>query len=285
MTIAGLLTEAESLIARSGIEPARCEAEWMLAHVLGFARSQLLFKAADLVQPQDELRLRELVRERVRRVPLQHLLGSASFCGLEMIVDRRVLVPRPETETLAECAWTFARKLTAPKILDAGTGSGCIAIAIAKHAPEAVICAMDDSAAALAVAEKNVSAHQLAARITLVRGNFFNGLPDIHFDLIVSNPPYIPTAEIAALAPEVRDHDPRFALDGGADGLAAYRRLAQHAFPRTGKSGGTTLMMELGDGQGPAVREILQSAGWTFERLLPDLSGCERIIIANAVVP
>ena len=281
MTIVELLTETAASIEKSGIESARCEAELMLSHVLGQKRSHWHFKSAEEVLLPVELRLRALLAERLRRVPLQHLLGSTSFCGLEIHVDHRVLVPRPETETLAECAWTFAKQLPAPSILDIGTGSGCIAIAIAKHVSVAKICAMDASSSALAVAEGNVRLHQFENRIRFVHGDFSEGLPAEHFDLIVSNPPYIPTGEIASLQPEVRIHDPRLALDGGEDGLAAFRHLAKRAFPKP--SNRTTLMMEMGDGQGNAVAEILQSAGWTVERLVSDLAGCERIIIANAL--
>src|SRR5262249_34624698 len=153
-----------------------------------------------------------------------------SFCGLEIAVNRNVLIPRPETELLAQRAATLLQPLPAPRVLDLGTGSGCLAIALAVNCPAADIVATDISEEALQVARANAARHGVGAQIQFHRGDGFAAVPGhLRFDLIVSNPPYVASAEIAALEPEVRDHDPRLALDGGADGLEFYRRLAVEA--------------------------------------------------------
>ena len=201
--------------------------------------------------------LREMVRRRGQREPLQYIVGSVSFCGLEMAVSRHVLVPRPETELLAERAWKFLAQLTengAPRAMDFGTGSGCLAIALAARAPLAIVDAIDLSADALSMARENAARHQVAERIEFHQGDGFAAIGgEKRFDLIVSNPPYIPTADINELEPEVREYEPRMALDGGADGMDFYRRIAREggAFLRPGGR----VMLELNDNGGGAVRE------------------------------
>jgi release factor glutamine methyltransferase len=193
-----------------------------------------------------------------------------------------VLVPRPETELLAEEAWKFLSSLNShpPTILDFGTGSGCLALAIAVKCPSAMVHAIDISGAALALARQNALRLGLAERVLFHEGDGFNALPaGMSFKLVVSNPPYIPSAEIETLQPEVRDHDPRPALDGGEDGLDFYRRLAAEAGPRL-ETGGR-LMLEHGDGQSGAVSELLTQHGWTVENALKDYSGRGRILIAR----
>ena len=183
-----------------------------------------------------------MVRRRERREPLQHLLGTVCFCGFELIVNRDVLIPRPETEVLAEMAWTHLLERQGcepPTVLDFGTGSGCVAIAIAHHVPSARVHALDASPSAVGVARQNAALQGLSERIQFNMGDAFAAVPGgLRFDLIVTNPPYIPSGEIDGLEPEVRDHDPRMALDGGRDGLAFYRLLAAEA-PAHLNAGGT----------------------------------------------
>jgi release factor glutamine methyltransferase len=209
-------------------------------------------------------------------------------------VTRDVLVPRPETETLASLAIDRARALgDGPlRILDFGTGSGCLAIALASRLPAAMVDAIDISPAALEVARDNATRAGVADRIRFLEGDGFAALPtgesggdreDGGIDLIVSNPQYIPTAVITGLDPEVRDHDPRMALDGGEDGLDFYRRLAAEASGRLRPRG--WLLAEFGDGQGPAIRDLMTGAGWGPSRLEKDLSGRERVIIAAIPAP
>src|SRR3989442_9882908 len=222
-----------------------------------------------------------MVKRRGNREPLQHVLGSVSFCGLEIKVNRHVLVPRPETELLAERAWQFltARNTRPLSVLDWGTGSGCLAIAMAVHCPTAQIEARDISATALALARENAAANGVAERIRFHPGDGFAALPTAPaFDLIVSNPPYIPSAEIETLAPEVRDHDPRVALDGGADGLNFHRRLAAEAASHLRPEG--RIMLEFGDGQAERIRELFVQHNWIVESVEADYSGRPRFLTA-----
>jgi len=232
--------------------------------------------------------MRESVRRRGLREPLQHITGSTSFCGHEIIVNRDVLTPRPETELLAELGWQFihessrTRAPEAPAVLDLCTGSGCIAIAIAAKCPNAKIAASDISTAALAVARENATKNQVSDRIEFLAGDAFAALENStlrRFDLIVSNPPYIPSAEIATLDPEVRDFDPGQALDGGADGLDFYRRLATSAAAFLKPEG--KMMLEFGDGQAEAIKKILEAEKWIVEAVKEDYSQRARILIIN----
>jgi release factor glutamine methyltransferase len=233
--------------------------------------------------------LRELVKRRGTREPLQHITGSTSFCGCEIAVSRQALVPRPETEMLAELGWSFLKEREtqhagsetgAPAALDFGTGTGCIAIALAVKCPSAQITALDVSAEALALARQNAELNKVAGQIEFLQGDGFAGLPDkAAFDLIVSNPPYIASAEIGTLQPEVRDFDPRTALDGGADGLDFYRRLAREAAARLKPDG--KIMVEFGDGQAEAIKKIFEGEKWIVETVKEDYSHRSRILVAR----
>jgi release factor glutamine methyltransferase len=226
-------------------------------------------------------RLRDLIKRRSLREPLQHIIGSTSFCGYEMRVNRDVLIPRPETELLAEAGWTFLGTRSSPaRVLDFGTGSGCLAIALALKCPAARLTALDISAPAIELARGNATRHQVAERIEFLTGDGLAPLPlDATFDLIISNPPYIPTAEIATLDPEVRDFDPAGALDGGADGLRFYELLARQATRRLRPDG--KIMVEFGDGQAPAIRDLFESEKWIVEAVREDYSQRARILIAG----
>jgi release factor glutamine methyltransferase len=280
VNIAKTIQTAAATLAAVGVESARVEAEWLMAHVLGCRRPELGLRRNEmLAQPQvDQWHL--LIARRAERIPLQHLLGTADFCGLEMTVNENVLVPRPETELLAEAAWQFAGSVERPTVLDFGTGSGCLAIAIATNCPGAKVHALDISPAALAMARANAARHQVSERIIFHEGDGFAALSDgVGFDLIVSNPPYIPSAEIENLQPEVRDHDPRAALDGGADGLDFYRAIAAPAREVLRPAG--RLMLEVGDGQAEVVPALLAGVGWGECDLLADLNNVLRIVIAK----
>ena len=280
MTNAEAIQTATDALAAAGVENARVDAEWLMAHVLNCRRPELgLRRSETLTQPQ-AAQWHALIDRRAERIPLQHLLGTADFCGLEMAVNDNVLVPRPETEGLAEAAWQFANALERPAVLDLGTGSGCLAIAIAVNCPGAGVHALEVSPAAIAVARANAARHQVSDRIIFHEGDGFEALPGgLSFDLIVSNPPYIPTAEIENLQPEVRNHDPRVALDGGPDGLDFFRAIA--ALARAALRPGGRLMLEIGDGQAEAVAALLADAGWGECDLLPDLNNVLRIVIAS----
>lgn len=284
MTRLEAVVRSTEFLARHGVESPRLHAEWLLAHVLGVPRLQLYLGFDRPLAEADAGRLRELVRRRGRREPLQHLLGTANFCGLELEVGPDVLIPRPETELLAERAWQAAQALEAaghtPRVLDLGTGSGCLALAVAGHTARAEITALDVSPAALAVARRNTTRLSLAERVRFLESDGFAALAaDEGFDLLVSNPPYIATAEIATLDPEVRDHDPRLALDGGPDGLAWYVLLAAEAPAWLTPDG--LAMLEFGDGQADGIRELFRAAAWRDVEVVNDLSGRARFLVAR----
>jgi release factor glutamine methyltransferase len=232
--------------------------------------------------PAETDALREFIKRRATREPLQHIVGSTSFCGHEILVNRKVLVPRPETELLAELGWNFLTTRHSPLViaLDFCTGSGCIAIALAAKCPNTKIVATDISADALALAKENAAKNNFAEQIEFLQGDDFTALPTgKQFDLIVSNPPYIASAEIETLEPEVRDFDPHLALDGGMDGLDFYRMLAAEAKSFLKSDG--KIMLEFGDGQAAAIKKIFESEMWIVEAVKEDYSQRARILIAR----
>lgn len=282
MTVLEVIQKSTEFLARKGVDSPRLQIELLMAHVLGVPRLQL-YLSFDRVLTNAELdKLRELVRRRGNREPLQHLLGTVSFCGYELIVNRDVFIPRPETELLAELAWTWIEKskVDAPTVLDIGTGSGCIAIAVAIRCPRAVVTAVDISEAAITVARTNAAKHNVQGRIEFLVGDCFEPVPQgKQFNLILTNPPYIPTGDIPQLEPEVRDHDPRVAFDGGADGLVLIRRIARDGLAYLARGG--RLMLEFGDGQSDAVCGVFNASGWAVENLVKDDRGTPRILVAR----
>lgn len=282
-TAAAALAEAAELLARAGIEEPRREARLLMAHCLDAGPELLIARADELAVP-DPGRFRDLVRRRARREPLSHILGRREFWSRPFRVSRDVLDPRPDTETLIEAALARRGALPpAPRILDFGVGSGSILLTLLAEWPEALGLGVDLSQAALDVARHNAGALGVAARARLERRSWGAGL-DGPFDLIVANPPYIRSGDIDALAPEVRDHEPRLALDGGADGLLAYRGLMPHAARLLAPAG--RVLLELGRGQGPAVAALGEAAGLARVASRTDLSGIERVLeFQHARVP
>jgi release factor glutamine methyltransferase len=285
VTVLEVIQRSTEFLARKGLDSPRLQVELLLAHILEVPRLKLYL---DFERPLTDAELdamRQLIKRRASHEPLQHLVGSTSFCGLEIMVNGHVLIPRPETEVLAEHAWQFLQArcragAASVSALDFGTGSGCLAVAIAHHALAAQVDALDLSAAALEVARQNASRHQLSNRIRFYEGDGFRALPpDSRYDLIAANPPYIPSREIEELAPEVRDHDPRVALDGGPDGLDLVRRLAVEGAEFLKPAG--QLLCEFGDGQAEAVSRIYEERHWRVEAIAPDLSGRARILVAR----
>jgi release factor glutamine methyltransferase len=282
MTVLEGIQKSTEFLTKKEIESPRLQAELLLAHVLKLPRMKLYLNFERALTDEETSTYRELVKRRAQHEPLQHITGSTSFCGLEMTVNRHVLVPRPETEILAEAGWSFLSTIN-PQLstaLDFGTGSGCIAIALAVKSPNAKITALDISPDALETAKQNSARNNVAEKIEFIHGDGFASLTaGIQFDLIISNPPYIPTAEIATLQPEVRDYDPRGALDGGADGLDFYRRFATDA-QKFLKPGGK-IMLEFGDGQGDSIRKIFEEQKWIVEAIREDYTQRQRILIAR----
>jgi release factor glutamine methyltransferase len=282
VTVLEAIQKSTEFLGKKNVESPRLQTELLLAHLLKMPRMKLYLNFDRVLTTAETDALRELVKRRGQREPLQHISGSTSFCGHEIAVNRNVLVPRPETELLAELGWQFLSTINSQPstCLDFCTGSGCIAIALAAKCPEAKIVATDISAEALKLARENATRNTVAERIEFRRGDGFAApASDSQFDLIVSNPPYIPSAEIATLEPEVRDFDPRAALDGGADGLEFYRLIASQAGAFL-KAGGK-VMVEFGDGQAEAIRKIFETEKWIVEAVKEDYSQRARILIAK----
>ena len=282
MTVLEAIQKSAEFLAKKNAESPRLNAEQLLAHLLKMPRLKLYLNFDRALTTAETDALRELIKRRGLREPLQHITGSTSFCGFEITVSRHALVPRPETEMLAELGWQFLSTLNSQPstALDFGTGTGCIAIALAAKNPHAKITALDISPEALALAKENAAQNKVAERIEFLQGDGFVALKtDAQFDLIVSNPPYIASAEIATLDPEVRDFDPRSALDGGADGLDFYRRLAAEAKSFLKPAG--KIMLEFGDGQADAIKSIFENEKWIVEAVRDDYSQRARILVAR----
>lgn len=322
MTVLEAIQKSTEFLAKKGVGSPRLQTELLLAHLLQLPRMKLYLNFERVLTPAETNALREFISRRGQHEPLQHITGSTSFCGLEIAVNRHALIPRPETELLAEAGWQFLSREgcrvgdpnwgTAthrpsqndfPTALDLGAGTGCIAITLAVKCPEAKITATDISAEALTLARENAARNGVANRIEFLQGDGFaviqsegrvTRVPEVNiqinvgdsqssslrkFDLIISNPPYIPSAEIAALQPEVRDFDPRVALDGGVDGLDFYRMLSVQAKPLLKPDG--KMMLEFGDGQAAAIQRIFEAEKWIVEAVKEDYSHRARILIAK----
>lgn len=268
-----LIRVTAEFFADKGIESARLDAELLLAHVLGSSRLQL-YLDSDRPVVADELdRYRALVKRRGEREPLQLLVGHVEILEHEFLVRPGVFIPRPETEVLIETCRTFDLSATA-RIVEVGVGTGCIGLSLATHFPGASVVGFDVNPRAIALTRENAERLGVADRIELREGDALEvPLPDA--DLLVSNPPYVPAPEIPALEPEVRDHDPAAALDGGPDGLDFVRALVPRAVAAL--SAGGRLALEHADTQGPAVRAILADAGLSAVETVRDLSDRDRV--------
>ena len=262
----------EFLVSR-GVENARLEAEWLLCAATGLDRVGLYLNFEKPLNDDELAAYRVMVARRGRREPLQHILGTKEFCGLEFEVSPDVLIPRHDTEALVIEA--LARMSAAQTVLDIGTGSGCIAIALACRFPGASVTAVDISEAALVVARRNAEKNGVA--IEFLQGSLLEPVTGRHFDLIVSNPPYIPSSDIETLESEVRDFDPRAALDGGADGLDVYRAVIPDATALLNSGG--WLLVEVGVGQAADVAQMFRAAGIYGEPITTcDGAGIERVV-------
>ena len=247
----------------------------MVAHVLKRKRLELYIEFEREIGEPALGTLRDLVKRRAAGEPLQYVLGTASFYGLEFAVDKRVLVPRPETELLVD--HVVKNGAAARTVVDLGTGSGAIAVTLAKKLPGARVSAVDLSPDALEVARANAATH--GASVEFLQGDLLAPLPaEARFDWIVSNPPYIPAGAIASLAREIRDHEPRTALDGGADGLDVLRRIAAEAKARLAPDG--RVAVEIGAGQGTDVERIFLDNGFRVEKMIADWQGHPRVLVA-----
>lgn len=279
-TIAAVLKWAADDFRARGIDAPRLDAEILLAHALGTTRIQLVIDAMRPLVGGELVRFRELVKRRRTREPIAYILGSREFYGRVFAVDARVLVPRPDTETLVDTALERTRpRSMSLRALDLCTGSGCVAISIARERPTSRVHATDVSPDALVVARQN--ALRLGAyNVSFREGDLYEAvLPGQRFDLIVANPPYVRTDEVPKLMLDVRDFEPRVALDGGADGLALVRRIARGA-PAVLEVGGT-LALEVGAGEAPEAAQILAASGFTRVAISRDYARIERVVDAT----
>lgn len=273
MTIRQALQNAARTLDEAGVPDARADAEWLLAHATGHSRMDLRLEASTELTWEQERHFSSLLLSRAQRLPLQYLLGTQNFYGLPIAVDERALIPRPETEELCQWALSLLQKMPAPCALDLCTGSGAIAIALKHHCPRAQVSASDLSASALMLARENARAN--GADVRFWEGDLWEPLMGERFDLIVSNPPYIPSDECGRLQAEVLC-EPRMALDGGPDGLDFYRRIARGAAAHLNPGG--WILLEVGQGEATDVARMLTEAGLSEADIRSDIYGVARMV-------
>ncbi len=281
MSLRQAAERSEEYLAACGVADAQVDALILLEYVTGMTRAEYLADREQNMTTEQRDAYARLIRQRGSHIPLQYLTGEQEFMGLSFLVSEQVLIPRQDTETLAlEVLKKIAADAKEPyRILDLGTGSGCLAVSIIKLSDtKTKILASDISPDALQAARGNalrLLSEQEQERITFVQSDLFDQIPGTEFDMILSNPPYIRTGDLAALSEEVRLHEPALALDGGADGLSYYRRIVvggrEHLCP------GGRLLLEIGYDQGAAVAGLLKKNGYTQIEIIKDLSGNDRV--------
>ncbi len=281
-----MLTAGQQLLENQKVESARLECELLLAHILGVQRHQIYLSQAESITSEQKQAFDKLLQRRLVGEPLQYILGSWEFMGLPFKLDPRVLIPRWETEWLVDTILKLVKEREPfLHILDLGTGSGAIAVSLAHYLPHAKVTAVDIQKDALDLAKENAEHNGVAHHIEFVHGDMFApfALPSskIRFDVIVSNPPYIPTKEIDLLMKEVRDYEPVVALDGGVDGLDYYRQIAKEAGHYLNDDG--FVAMEMGKGQSQGIRELFLELDktWQSVEIIQDPAGIDRIAIIH----
>ncbi len=285
-TVGALVAWARQSLVQARVSNGAQEAMWLLGHALEVRSHQLVSLADRLVSPDVWGRVETLVARRVAREPLQYLLGTQEFCGLEFSVSPAVLIPRPETELLIHHVVDHVHTLSDATIVDVGTGSGCVAITLAARLNGRRILAIDRSSEALGVAQVNATKHGVRDRIEWLEGDLLEPLRDLQgadsVDVIVSNPPYISESDWAGLEPEVRVFEPRMALVGGKEGTEFHERLLRESWEFLVPGG--LLIMEMGAGQAPIVRQLVeQIGGYAGLRIIEDAAGIERVVMAQRV--
>ncbi len=275
-TLRRLYREGAEALGAAGIREADLDAWRLLEYATGTDKAHYYGDPLKTVEKGQVMAYRKLLEKRGQRIPLQHLTGCQEFMGLPFFVNRQVLIPRQDTEVLAEEA--LSRMRAGDRVLDLCTGSGCILLSLLKLGPKAWGTGADQMEGALAVAEEN--ARRLGASASFIKSDLFAGIADDQkFDMIVSNPPYIPTGEIGLLEDEVRLHEPREALDGGEDGLSFYRKIPPECAHRL-KPGGW-LLMEIGCGQAKQAVCLMQKAGFKDVLVKKDLAGLDRVVVGR----
>jgi release factor glutamine methyltransferase len=266
-------------LKKRGVEGARLDAELIVGQALGIERIKVIVGGERQLEPAELEHIRALFKRRRGAEPVAYLRGFREFYGRNFRVDRRVLVPRPDTEILVQVALDATRHLDlSARVLDLCTGSGCVAITLKLERPTIVVDATDLSEGAIAVARDNAQRLGAVFNVRFAVGDLFSALgdPSPRYDLITANPPYIATGEIAELQADIRDHEPHLALDGGADGLDLVRRIVAEAPKWLAQNG--TLAMEIGAGQAPAVEELLRKRGFADVKSTRDYGGHDRVV-------
>ncbi len=278
LTVLEIIKRTTEFFSSKGIESARLNAELLIGHALGRKRMQLYMEfERPLVEAELE-KIRPLVRRRAQREPLQYIIGETEFHGLKLKVDRRALIPRPETELLVEMIGPRASSLSPANILDLGTGSGAIALALASLFPNATVLAVDRSEEALALARENAVATGLAERVSFAASDWFQAVPMQTFEIVVSNPPYLTAEETTQTSPEVRGFEPVAALSAAEDGLADLALIVRAA-PRYLASGGL-LALETGIAHHARLSALAVEAGFSRTESAQDLTGRDRFVFA-----
>jgi len=270
LTAREALQEAAARLQAAGVPDARLDAQWLLAEVTGLPRLTLLAQGEMVLSEEARARFFSLAALRGQREPLQYIIGRAPFMGHEFLVRKGVLIPRADTETL--CARAAALLRPGIRVLDLCCGTGCLGISLKLACPNAEVWLSDLSDEAVSLAEENASLHQ--AQVLVLQGDLFQPLKGESFDLILSNPPYIPSPDLPGLQPEVL-REPALALDGGPDGLTFYRRIIGGA--RDHLNPGGTLLLEIGDGEAEAVSALI-GADYRDPSVFPDLAGRPRVL-------
>ena len=276
MTIAQLLARAQARLSAAHSDEPQANSQWLLAHVLGVTRTWVLANSDFEISAKDQQQFEKLLARKENGEPLSHIVGVQPFCGLDIIVSPDVLTPRPETEDLVEQVAAHFERKGRYTFLDMCTGSGCIAVALAVKFPNARVLAVDISQKALEVAQQNIRKHKVEDRVQLLQSNLWEEVMGT-FDLIIANPPYIPTENLEGLTREVQ-HEPRLALDGGADGYEITRPLCQAADSFLNPGG--LLALELDDGQAWPLSRGLTEIGWKAE-VKKDIFNVERFVFAT----
>jgi len=277
LTLSEALELAQNRLIEADVPDAEVDAQWLLCHICQISRSVLFFnKESPLTNEQENL-FNQMLARREKREPLQHILGTQPFCGLNLKTDSRALIPRDETQLLAELSISLCKTNSIQTVLDIGTGSGAIALAI-KYAYKALnVTAVDISLDALALAKENATIAGL--QIELLQSDIFSALNERSFDLIVSNPPYIPSKDIKMLEPEVSVFEPNSALDGGENGLFFYEEIIKNVKEHLNGKG--IILFEAGIGQASIIAEMLKAKGFTSPQIVKDYSKIDRIVWAK----
>jgi release factor glutamine methyltransferase len=275
MKLDALVRQGATLLEKAGVENPRMESLWLLAFGLGLSSAQVIIRGSEEAKLDFLPIWEELIRRRLAGEPLAYITGRQPFYDLDFIVTPEVLIPRPETEVLVAQAWGFLKNKTSPKVLDVGTGSGAIAVSLAKNLPRAKIWAVDISPEALKVAQANALANQVS--VNFILGDLwdapFNEV--IYWDAVCANLPYVKSGDCPQLPLAVQS-EPKLALDGGVDGLSLVRRLLKNALGRMQNGG--RIFLEVAPGQTQTVKNILESDGWVEVMIVPDSSGLMRVV-------